>query len=215
MMQRLIKLIATRWSAFLDRLLVRRRAGGIFFGPLLIDRGRGLLYDVERDLTWLQDTNYAKTAGHSPDGQMAWDNAKRWVARLSYKGITEWRLPTARNPDGSGPCIGDNCRESELGHLVFTAFARTAPGIKLVNWEPFSIYWSSTEASATEAFAFKMAGLKQGSLAKDPWAPDPALGSAVPLADVVRTWPVHDGDVGAGFLRRLLEAVLQLVVRGP
>jgi hypothetical protein len=215
MMQRLIKLIATRWSAFLDRLLVRRRAGGIFFGPLLIDRGRGLLYDVERDLTWLQDTNYAKTAGHSPDGQMAWDNAKRWVARLSYKGITEWRLPTARNPDGSGPCIGDNCRESELGHLVFTAFARTAPGIKLVNWEPFSIYWSSTEASATEAFAFKMTGLKQGSLAKDPWAPDPALGSAVPLADVVRTWPVHDGDVGAGFLRRLLEAVLQLVVRGP
>jgi hypothetical protein len=210
-MQPLLRLIATRWSAFLDRLLVRRTAGGVFFGPLFIDRGRGLLYDVDRDLTWLQDTNYAKTIGHSPDGQMTWDKARAWVARLNYKGITGWRLPTARNADGSGPCIGDNCRDSELGHLVFTAFTRPAPGTKLVNWQPFSIYWSSTEASATEAFAFKMTGLKQGKLAKDPWAPDPSLGIAPPLADVVRTWPVHDGDVGGNFLRRLLEAVLQLV----
>src|ERR1041385_8186302 len=210
-MQRLLRSIAMRWRAFLDRLLVRRTAGSVFFGPLLIDRGRGLLYDVERDLTWLQDTNYAKTTGHSPDGQMTWDRARSWVARLSYKGITGWRLPNARNPDGSGPCLGDNCRDSELGHLVFTAFPRAAPGTKLVNWEPFSIYWSATEASATEAFAFKMSGLTQGTLAKDPWAPDPGLGGPVPLADVVRTWPVHDGDVAAGFLRRLLGAALQLV----
>ena len=159
----------------------------------------------------LQDTNYTKTSGHSPDGQVTWDNAKAWVARLNYRGITGWRLPTALNQDRSGPCIGDNCRDSELGHLVFTAFQRPSPGTKLVNWQPFSIYWSSTEASATEAFAFKMSGFKQGTLAKDPWAPDPSLGAAPPLADVVLTWPVHDGDVAAGFLRRLLEAVLQLV----
>jgi hypothetical protein len=206
-----INWIAIRWSAFLDRLLVRRRAGGTFFGPLLIDRGRGLLYDVERDLTWLQDTNYAKTSGHSPDGQITWDNAKAWVARLNYRGITGWRLPTALNPDGGGPCTGDNCRESELGHLVFTAFPRPSAGARLINWQPFSIYWSSTEASATEAFAFKMSGFKQGKLAKDPWSPDPSLGAAPPLADVVLTWPVHNGDVAAGFLTRLLEAVLQLV----
>lgn len=120
-MQRLLRLIAIRWSAFLDRLLVRRRAGGIFFGPLLIDRDRGLLYDVERDLTWLQDTNYAKTSGHSSDGQITWENAKAWVARLNYRGITGWRLPTARNPDGTGPCLGDNCRDSELGRLLEAA----------------------------------------------------------------------------------------------
>src|SRR3954451_24501672 len=72
-MQQLLKLFAMRWSAFLDRLLVRRIAGGVVFGPLFIDRGRGLLYDVERDLTWLQDTNYAKTTARSPDGQMTWD----------------------------------------------------------------------------------------------------------------------------------------------
>src|SRR5438067_11964385 len=159
----------------------------------------------------LQDTNYAKTSGHSPDGQITWDNAKKWVARLSYRGITGWRLPTALNPDGSGPCTGDNCRESELGHLVFTAFARPSPGAHLINWQPFSIYWSSTEASATEAFAFKITGLKQGKLAKDPWAPDPSLGIAPPLSDVVLTWQVHDGDVAGSFFRRLIEAVLQLV----
>lgn len=210
-MQRFIRLLVTRWSAFLDRLLVRRRPDSVFFGPLLIDRGHGLLYDVERDLSWLQDTNYAKTTGRSPDGQMTWDNAKAWVGRLNYRGITNWRLPTARNLDGSGPCLGDNCRESELGHLVFTAFQRSAPGTKLVNWQPFSIYWSATEASTTEAFAFKMTGLKQGRLAKDPWAPDPGVDGPVPLADVVLTWPVHNGDVAAGFLRRLLEAAMQFI----
>jgi hypothetical protein len=203
----LIQLIATRWSALGDRLFVTRPAGRNFFGPLLIDRGRGLLYDVERDLTWLQDTNYARTSGHSSDGQMTWNDARTWVARLNYRGITGWRLPTALNPDGSGPCIGDNCRESEFGHLVFTAFGRTTPGSHLLNWQPFSIYWTSTEASDTDAFAFKMTGLKQGRLAKNPWAPDPSLGIAPPLADLVLTWPVHDGDVAAGFFLRVIEAV--------
>jgi hypothetical protein len=207
----LINFIATQWSVLRDRLFVGRALDGNLFGPLLIDRGRGLLYDIERDLTWLQDTNYARTIGRSPDGQMTWDDAKAWVARLNYRGITGWRLPTALNQDGSGPCIGDNCRESEFGHLVFTAFGRTSPGSHLVNWQPFSIYWSSTEASATEAFAFKMVGLKQGALAKNPWAVDPSLGGAVPLADLVLTWPVHDGDVAAGFFRRLIRSVLQLI----
>jgi hypothetical protein len=203
----LIQLIAIQRSALRDRLFVTRVCAGNFFGPLLIDRGRGLLYDVERDLTWLQDTNYARTSGRSPDGQMTWDDARIWVARLNYRGVTGWRLPTARNQDGSGPCIGDNCRESEFGHLVFTAFQRTTPGSRLGNWQPFSIYWTSTEASATEAFAFKMTGLKQGRLAKNPWAPDPSLGIAPPLADLVLTWPVHDGDVAAGFFRRVIEAI--------
>ncbi len=162
---------------------------------------------MERDLTWLQDTNYAKTTGHSRDGQMTWNDAKTWVARLNYRGITGWRLSTALNPDGTGPCIGDNCPDSELGHLVFTALQRRSTGLQLLNWQTFSIYWSATEASATEAFAFKMTGFKQGSLAKDPWVIDPVLGGAIPLADVVLTWPVHDGDVAPSLFRRLLESI--------
>ena len=183
----------------------------IRFGPLLIDRGQGLLYDVERDLTWLQDTNYAKTVGRSVDGQLTWNDAKNWVAHLHYRGISGWRLPSALNPDGSGPCIGDNCSESELGHLVFTAFGRPSPGLRLVNWHPFSIYWSSTEASASEAFAFKMTGFKQGRLGKNPWAADPTLGGPVPLPDLVLTWPVHDGDVAAGFFLRLISSLISLI----
>ena len=203
----LFEAIATRWSAFLGRLFMGRAFDGGLFAPLLIDRGRGLLYDVERNLTWLQDTNYARTIGHSPDGQMTWDDAKAWVAHLNHRGVTGWRLPTALNPNGSGPCIGDDCRESELGHLIFTALERKSPGLRLVNWQPFSIYWSSTEASTTEAFAFKMTGLKQGLLAKNPWAVDPVLGGAIAMADVVLAWPVHDGDVAAGFFRRLIESI--------
>jgi hypothetical protein len=95
--------------------------------------------------------------------------------------------------------------------LIFAAFPRPSPGAHLVNWQPFSIYWSSTEASAAEAVAFKMTGLKQGALAKNPWAVDPSLGGAVPLADLVLTWPVHDGDVAAGFFRRLIRSVLQRI----
>ena len=206
----LIQFLATQWSAFRDRLFVRR-VERTYFGPLLIDRGRGFLYDVERNLTWLQDTNYAKTTCRSHDGQITWDEAKAWVARLNYRGITGWRLPTALNENGSGPCIGNDCRESELGHLVFTAFQRPSPGARLLNWQPFSIYWSSTEASASEAFAFKMTGFKQGPLAKNPWAPDPSLGIAPPLADLVLTWPVHDGDVGADFFRRLTDSIFYLL----
>ena len=78
--------------------------------PPLIDRGFGLIYDVERDITWLQDANYAKTLRRSPDGQMTWDDAMRWVAALNYRGIRGWRLPTALNRDGSGPCVGHDCR---------------------------------------------------------------------------------------------------------
>jgi hypothetical protein len=212
-MPRLLETLRIRWSTFVNRIVERRISAGSSFGPLLIDRGRGLLYDVERDLTWLHDTNYARTLGAAADGQMTWDNARNWVARLNYRGITGWRLPTALNPDGSGPCLGDNCRESELGHLVFTAFARPSPGLRLINWQPFSIYWTSTEAPPSEAFAFKMTGLKQGPLAKDPWRVDPALGGAVPLADFVLTWPVHDGDVGAGFFRRLIQTLISLMRR--
>jgi hypothetical protein len=177
------------------------------FGPLLVDRGSGLIYDVERDITWLQDTNYAKTVGRSPDGQMSWTEAMAWVARLNYRGITGWRLPTALNPDGSGPCVGDHCPDGEFGHLVFTALDRKSAGLHLLNFESFSIYWTSTEASSTDAYAFKMVGLEQGTLPKHPWAPVSGLGGPIPLPEVVRVWPVHDGDVAGRLFWHLIDAI--------
>lgn len=59
----------------------------------LIDRGNGMIYDSIQNLTWLQDTNYAKTSGYDSDGLMDWDAAMNWVANLTYGGYDDWRLP--------------------------------------------------------------------------------------------------------------------------
>lgn len=170
-------------------------------GALLIDRGNGLLYDVERNITWLQDANYAKSIGRTPDGQLTWFDAQAWVASLTYRGIRGWRLPDARRADDSGPTEGENNADGEIGHLFLVANRRMAPpNLQLTNFEPASIYWYRNEASPNDAYAFRMFGLRQGRLAKNPWAGE----LPVPLVDKVCTWPVHDGDVGASFLTRLV-----------
>src|SRR5947209_13482969 len=106
---------STPWLRILDRFNIL----DIFRlpQPTLIDRGFGLIYDTERDITWLQDVNYAQTVRHSRDGQMTWPEAIVWVQSLAYRGIRGWRLPNASNPDGSGPVSGNNAVGSELGHL--------------------------------------------------------------------------------------------------
>jgi hypothetical protein len=39
------------------------------FGTL-IDRGGGLIYDTDLNVTWLADANYAQTSGYDADGFM-------------------------------------------------------------------------------------------------------------------------------------------------
>jgi len=192
---------AVRQSLAIDSLRNR-------FGPLLIDRGHGLLYDVERDITWLQDSNYAKTIGRTPDGQMDWPAARAWVAGLTYRGIGGWRLPDARGADGSGPREAENSADGEIGHLFLVASKRMSPSdLQLKNFDPYRIYWYRNEASATEAWGYKMVGLKQGKLAKNPWQ----MGDVtIPLPDKVLAWPVHDGDVGANLFSRFVRAILEL-----
>ncbi len=34
----------------------------------LFDRSNGMIYDSDRDSTWLQDANYARTSGYDSDG---------------------------------------------------------------------------------------------------------------------------------------------------
>lgn len=87
-------------------------------GAALLDRGGGMIYDTVLNITWLQDANYAQTSGHD-DGRMTWDNANKWAADLVYGGYDDWRLPTALNPDGTGPCAGLDCTFSEMGHMFF------------------------------------------------------------------------------------------------
>lgn len=202
--------VAARFAEWLRRNLAALLDPPRLFGALLSDRGNGLLYDVERNITWLRDANHAKTISRSADGQMNWRDAKAWAAGLSYRGITGWRLPEARGADGSGPREAENCADGEIGHLFLVAAKRMSPpDLKLVNFEPYGIYWYRNEASGAEAFAFRILGMRQGRLAKDPWGGE----MPIPLADKVLAWPVHDGDVAPGFLVRLLTAIRDLILR--
>ncbi len=85
----------------------------------LIDRGGGLIYDDDMDITWLQNANLA--------GPMNWNQAMTWAANLTYGDFDDWRLPTALNMDLSGPCRGTDCNSSELGHLYYTELGNVAP----------------------------------------------------------------------------------------
>ena len=67
----------------------------------LFDRGNGLIYDEDLDITWLQDANYAMTSGYDADGKMNWSEANTWVASLDINGFTEWRLPNTNPIDGT------------------------------------------------------------------------------------------------------------------
>lgn len=176
--------------------------------PPLIDRGFGLIYDTERDITWLQDVNYAKTIGRSRDGQLTWPQAMAWVSSLSYRGIKGWRLPNARNVDGTGPTLGHNFVGSEIGHLYLDVFANHPHIFSFINGTLPCIYWTSTEASAEEAYAVDLAVLHQGILWKDPFV---ERFPNVPLSGPVLSWPVHDGDVAtelrSSWFSRILTAI--------
>lgn len=194
---------ASVWSRFL-RVIYRIPP------PPLVDRGYGLIYDTERDITWLQDVNYAKTVRRSPDGQLTWPDAKAWVAQLSYRGIRGWRLPTAKNRDGSGPATGHDCAGSEMGHVFLEVFRPHPNIVTFTNSKLPCIYWTGTEANAEEAYALSVYTIRQGTLWKDPFA---ARFPSVPLEGPVLAWPVHDGDVAAELRWRWLRPALSRTTR--
>jgi hypothetical protein len=62
---------------------------------MLVDRGRGLIYDDVLEITWLQDANYIDTSGYlGSSGRVGWYSANTWVDGLNYGGFDDWRLPT-------------------------------------------------------------------------------------------------------------------------
>ncbi|MBW1994382.1 MAG: PEP-CTERM sorting domain-containing protein [Deltaproteobacteria bacterium] len=166
----------------------------------LYDRGGGLIYDSYLDITWLSDANYADTTGYDDliyggdtGGLMAWDYAMAWATNLSYGGFQNWRLPSALNPDGSGPCNGFNCPDSEMGHLFYVDLGLTAwqhisdatdPDINLFSGLHDYLYW-------TKDLRFPEPG---GAV----WVMDFWDGqqTAATTNTWSYAWAVHDGDVG-------------------
>lgn len=132
-----------------------------------------LIYDTDLNITWYDYTSYAN-----------WETQMDWAANLSvnFGGniVDDWRLPTAMNQDGTGPCIGWNCTESEMGHLFYTELGNKGycdtsgncpqSGFGLTKTGDFqnlqaSDYWSGTEYAdeAGSAWRFNTAyGVQEG-----------------------------------------------------
>lgn len=149
----------------------------------LIDRGSGLIYDTDLNITWLADANYANTTGYDnalygtdTNGRMHWADAVAWADQLVYGGYSEWRLPTTLQPDPSASAQVDSNHDgipdfswgyngigSEMGHLFYTELGGTAnvlisrstdSDIGLFTNLQTYVYWSSTEYSLFTSFAW-------------------------------------------------------------
>ena len=115
----------------------------------LLDRGNGLLFDDQLNVTWTRSANLPAAAGG--DGRMTWDAAQSWVAQLEWGGFSDWRLPSARLREGFSECsaFDGSCDQgyqvvnSELGHLFYSTLgnrgfydingAQRSSGFGLVN----------------------------------------------------------------------------------
>jgi hypothetical protein len=139
----------------------------------LFDRGNGMIYDSDQDLTWLQDANYAKTSGFDSDGEMNWNSATGWAAGLSIGGYTNWRLASVTDSSDDGcdfSFTGTDCgynvdtSGSELAYMWYETLGNksyydtsgnadqpgwgltstSADGVDILNLQS-DYYWSGTE----------------------------------------------------------------------
>jgi hypothetical protein len=140
-----------------------------------------MIYDTDRNITWLDVAS----------GLMSRAAAVDWAANGAWGGYNNWRLPTALNPDGSGPCSGFECTGSEMGHLFYKELGGVAfssiSDVHNSNYDLFnnlqsSRYWSGTEIDPSTVWVFGNDFGDQALLA----------GGGALLALAVR-----DGDVGA------------------
>jgi len=156
----------------------------------LIDRGDGLIYDTDRDVTWVKNANFGMGSSYDAldgvsDGNMTWQNAQDWAASLVFGGYEDWRLPTLGDL-----CEGANCTGSDLGHLFYVELGNIGfpdAGWGLSNTGPFENvyglgYWLGAEYGLNPNYAwnFNFASGIQTYREKN---------------DVLLAWAVRDGDV--------------------
>lgn len=189
----------------------------------LHDRGGGLLYDDVLDVTWLQDANYAKTSGRSPDGQLRWQDAQKWVGELVYHDpvrkvdVKGWRLPTVKpigtefvyqwHYDGTtDEGYNITSTRSELSYMYYVNL-----GIR--GWwtkdgkhpsEGFGVMGKITAIWTGQADVGLVKNLQSNGYWADcgeathPWVFTTAEGNqrdGFPYPNNRFVWPVHDGDV--------------------
>lgn len=200
-------------------LVAMGASAGAQAAPVLEKRGE-VVFDPSTNLEWLANANLAATntfsvSGIGSNGQMTWTTAQAWIEAMNtanYLGHNDWRLPTALNQDGTGPCSGFNCTGSELGHMFYNnlggnasesvldtsgdtpqeianllLFGGTQSGNTVTgsSIQPY-VYWSGTEAAFSPSnawFFYNYSGLQS------------SLGSFRDFD--FYAWAVRPGDVTA------------------
>lgn len=159
----------------------------------LYDRGNGMIYDAELNITWLQDANYAATSNYDADGRMTWTEANTWANNLSYGGYDDWRLASV----GSNPSAGFNVTSGELGHMFYNNLSNTT-NTSILNNVSFidagdgltksfsnvqsSVYWYGEEYAPGPLSAWAFRSYNGFQLASDKGLD-------------FYSWAVRDGDV--------------------
>lgn len=131
----------------------------------LYDRGGGLIYDDDLNITWLANANSLEAYWWKDTD--IWTTANSRAGDLNYYDSvrdvnwSNWRLPSALNVDqvypNQGPDSGFNVIGSEMGHLFYVDLGGVAgqsiltsgdPDLALFqNIETDNYYWSNTQGS--------------------------------------------------------------------
>ena len=132
--------------------------------PRFSDNGDGTVTDNMTGLMWLQDANFANTAGHDPDskgeGKMLWASALGFVSKLNsgdFDGTdsgkcsyTDWRLPNVRELHSlihfgySNPALSNDAGTGQWTTGADSAFS---------NVQSIS-YWTNTTYAGYTAYAW-------------------------------------------------------------
>ncbi|NQZ28589.1 MAG: DUF1566 domain-containing protein [Colwellia sp.] len=178
----------------------------------LIDRGNGMIYDDVQNITWMQDTNYAKTSGYDADGRMNWSDSVAWAGQLEFGGYDDWRLFNASPVCESGDF---NCTGNELGHLFYNDFGLEAgdlvgdaagdpefdlfSNIEVIYWTADWYDGSYVPGRSNNAWTFvNMGGMQNG----------------YNISAEFHTWAVRDGDVANAIPEPTSVAILSLGLFG-
>ena len=194
---------------------------------LISKLGGDVVYDADRNITWVADANLAATMDFgvtNSAGILVWDKANEWIAAMNasdsgagYLGYNDWILPSALNQDSSGPCFGGDCTDSDMGHLFYTELSGTSGNSILDSGDSdlslfsniqvaTSTYWTGTDNTNTSrAWNFSFADGAQSHNFKVNtgfvWAMRVGDVAAVPIPAAV--WLFGSGLLGlVGMARR-------------
>lgn len=138
----------------------------------LVDNGEGLIYDTDRNVTWLNSTGRGYLYG------MSWQAAVEWAYSLNAGGLRGWRLPRG--------LYSSRSTSDEIQHLVFQELSNPHYGPLLnkgllTDLVDGGRYWLAEPISWDKAWTFDFDGNVEGGMYQD-W-------DAYALA-------LHDGKIG-------------------